>query len=79
MVSEFTGYVKDKKLPVGRNLSSIEAYTSIEDNGQLDTITIDDITKRKCMKLKSTQLLNNDEQQLKNPICDDIDEHEDNK
>ena len=37
MVSEFTGYVKDKKLPVGRNPSSIEAYASIEDNGQLDT------------------------------------------
>ena len=36
-MSEFTGYVKDKKLPVGRNPSSIEAYASIEDNGQLDT------------------------------------------
>ena len=36
MVSEFTGYVKDKKLPVGRNTSSIEAYASTEDNGQLE-------------------------------------------
>ena len=40
-MSEFTGYVKDKKLPVGRNSSSIDAYVSIEDNGQLDT-RIDD-------------------------------------
>ena len=38
-MSEFTGYVKDKKLPVGRNPSSIDAYASIEDNGKLDTIT----------------------------------------
>ena len=37
-MSEFTGYVKDKKLPLGRNLSSIEAYASIEDNGQPDSI-----------------------------------------
>ena len=36
-MSEFTGYVKDKNLPLGRNPSSIEAYASIEDNGQLDT------------------------------------------
>ena len=36
-MSEFTGYVKYKKLPLGRNPSSIEAYASIEDNGQLDT------------------------------------------
>ena len=33
----FSGYVKDKNLPLGRNPSSIEAYASIEDNGQLDT------------------------------------------
>ena len=37
VVSEFTGDVKDKKLLVGRNPSSIEGYASIEDNGQLDT------------------------------------------
>ena len=36
-MSEFTGYVKDKKLPVGGNPSLIEAYASIEDSGQLDT------------------------------------------
>ena len=39
-MSEFTGYVKDKNLPLGRNPYSIEAYASIEDNGQLDTSLI---------------------------------------
>ena len=37
------------------------------------------MTKRELIKIKSTQLLNIDKQKLKNPVCDDIDENEDDK
>ena len=40
---------------------------------------IDYMTKIELIKIKSTQFLNIDKQKLKNPVCDDIDENEDDK
>ena len=40
---------------------------------------IDYMTKIELIKIKSTQLLNIDKQKLKNPVCDDIDENEDDE
>ena len=60
----------------GANVEDQEDYGFIASFFKISPIVIDDITKNKLMKMKRTPMLNDYEQQLKHPICENIGEIE---
>ena len=63
----------------GGNVVDQEDYGFRGSFVKIPPIVIYDITKKKSMKMKRTPMLNNDDQQLNHPICENIDEKENDK
>ena len=67
--------VKTPEIDVDAGVNDVdqEDYESTGSFFEVAPIVRDDINKKKLMKMKRTQMLNNDEHQLNYPICENMD------